>query len=103
MDVVRNIEIKDKEKCEVPNAFFASVFNGKTSCSLGVSPLSCNTRIGSRIKPPSFKGKCSTPAAQMTHTQIHGGRPRVLRELVKCSLSPFHHLLAVLANREGPR
>ena len=35
LDAGGNIVTKDEERAEVPNAFFASVFNSKTSCSLG--------------------------------------------------------------------
>lgn len=48
LDVRGNRVTKDEEKAEVFSAFFASVFNSKTSCSLGVQPL----RTGSRMKPP---------------------------------------------------
>jgi len=52
LDEKGNIVTKDEEKSEVVNAFFASVFNSKTSCSLGTQPLSWKTGMGSRTKSP---------------------------------------------------
>lgn len=34
LDAVGNIVTKDEKKAEVQNAFFASVFNAETTCSL---------------------------------------------------------------------
>ncbi|KAK4806923.1 hypothetical protein QYF61_012644 [Mycteria americana] len=38
LDAGGNIVTKDEEKPDVLNAFFASVFTSKTSCSLGTQP-----------------------------------------------------------------
>lgn len=35
-DAKGNIVTENEEKAEVPNAFFASVFNNKTSCPQGI-------------------------------------------------------------------
>ena len=51
LDVEGNIVTRDEEKTDVINAFFASVFNGKTTCSLGTIP-SEKTEMGSRMKSP---------------------------------------------------
>jgi len=40
LDVEGNILRRDEEKTEVFNAFFASAFSSKTSCSPGTQPLS---------------------------------------------------------------
>jgi len=49
LDVRESIVTKAEEKAEVLNAFFVSVFNSKTSCSVGTQPLSWKTGTGSRI------------------------------------------------------
>lgn len=48
---------KEEEKAEVFNAFFALVFNSKTSCSPGTSPLSWKMDTGSRMQPPIIHGE----------------------------------------------
>lgn len=45
LDMGTNIVTEDEEKVEVVKDFFASAFNGKTSCSLGT-------------RPPKLEDKC---------------------------------------------
>ncbi|KAK4817083.1 LOW QUALITY PROTEIN: hypothetical protein QYF61_027914 [Mycteria americana] len=77
-----DIVTKDEQKAEVLNAFFASVFNSKTSCSPGTQPLSWKTGTGSRMKPPESKGKWLVYEARWIH-------PRVLRELAEVLTKPL--------------
>jgi len=52
LDVGGNLVTKDEEKDEVLNAFFASVFNSKVSCSPDSQTPEKKTWMGSRMKPP---------------------------------------------------
>ena len=51
LDAEDNTVTKNQDKAEVLNAFFASVFKSKTSCSLGTQPLVLVDRDGEQTKP----------------------------------------------------
>ncbi|KAK4825828.1 LOW QUALITY PROTEIN: hypothetical protein QYF61_002951 [Mycteria americana] len=75
LDVGGNIVTKDEEKAEVLNAFFASVFHRKTSCSPGTQPPEREDRDGEQNEAPVIQGQMS-----MGPDGIH---PRALRELAE--------------------
>jgi len=52
LDARENIANKDKEKVEVLNAFFVSVFNSQTSYSQDTQPPVLEDRDGEQNKPP---------------------------------------------------
>ena len=67
-------------------AFFASVFNSKTSCSLGIQPS--EQEDGEQHEAPIIQGgNGQRPATPLGHTHkstgIDGIHGRVLRELVE--------------------
>ncbi|KAK4813071.1 hypothetical protein QYF61_007573 [Mycteria americana] len=57
--VRENIVTKAEEKAEVLNAFFASVFNSKTSCSPGTQPPELEDWDGEQNEAPIIQGEMS--------------------------------------------
>ena len=96
----------------VLNAFFASVFNSKTSCSLGTKPPELEDRdrewhcfgfgqTQDRHEPPVIQGEMVTDL--LHHLDIHksmgpdGMHPSILRELSGteyCSPSHFQSFIS---------
>ncbi|PKU46309.1 rna-directed dna polymerase from mobile element jockey-like [Limosa lapponica baueri] len=80
-----NTVTKDEEKAEVLNAFFASVFNSKTSCSLGNQLPELEGR--KQNEAPIIQGE--TVSDLLHHLNMHRSvgpdriHPRLLRELAE--------------------
>ncbi|KAK4817096.1 hypothetical protein QYF61_027927 [Mycteria americana] len=103
-----NIVTKAEEKAEVLNAFFASDFNSKTSCSPGTQPLSWKTGTGSRMKPPEPKGKwLATCYTTETHTGLWDqmdspkGTEGAGRSAHQATFNPLSAILAHQGGLEG--
>ena len=82
--------VQDEEKADVLNAFFASVFNSKTSCSPGTHPAELEDR--EQNEAPIIQGE--TISNLLHHLDTHkslgpdGIHPRVQRELVEVLTKP---------------
>ena len=82
---------KDEEKAEF--AFFASMFNSKTSCSPGTQPPELEDREGKQNEAPIMQGEMVSDL--LHHLDTHrsmgpdGIHPRVLRELAEVLTKPF--------------
>lgn len=77
---------KDHEKVEIFNAFIATVFNSKTSSSLGTQAPGLKDGMWIRMKPNNPKGNISNLLHHLdTHKSVgwNGIHPKVLRELAE--------------------
>jgi len=57
LDAAGNVTTEDKEKAEVLNAFFTSLFKSQTNYPQGTLPLTWKSQMERRINPPRFRWK----------------------------------------------
>lgn len=81
---------EDKAKAKVPNAFFASVSNSKTSCALGIQPPELEGSDREQKEVPIISGEM---VSDLIHhldmnksVELDGIHPRVLSELADVPL-----------------
>lgn len=70
LDGRENIMTKGEEKSELLNAFFASVFNSRSSWSLGTTPWAGRWTQGAEWRPHNPQGNGQWPALTLTHSRI---------------------------------
>ncbi|KAF1590602.1 UNVERIFIED_CONTAM: hypothetical protein FQV16_0005669, partial [Eudyptes robustus] len=96
LDAGENTVTKAEEKAEVLNAFFASVFNSKTSCSRGTQSPELEDSHREQNEAPITQGEMVSDL--LHHLDTHrpmgpdGIHPRVLRELAEVLTKPLSTL-----------
>ncbi|KAK4822040.1 hypothetical protein QYF61_006953 [Mycteria americana] len=92
-DMGGNTVTKDEEKAEVHNAFFASVFNSKTSCPPGTQSPELEERDREQNEAHIIQGEMVSNLLHRldTHKSVgpDGIHPRVLRELAEVLTKPL--------------
>ncbi|KAK4826739.1 LOW QUALITY PROTEIN: hypothetical protein QYF61_010992 [Mycteria americana] len=88
-----NTVTKDEGKAEVLNAFFASVFNSRASCSLGTQPPELEDRDGDQNGAPIMQGEMASDLLHHLDTHKSVGpdeiHPRVLKEMAEVLTKPL--------------
>ncbi|PKU42713.1 rna-directed dna polymerase from mobile element jockey-like [Limosa lapponica baueri] len=85
LDARGNIATKDEEKAEILNAFFASIFNSRTSYPQGIQPPGLEDKDGEQNNTPIIQEEVVNDLIMHLDTQKSMGpdeiHPRVLRDL----------------------
>ena len=72
LDEARNVITEDKEKAEVLNAFFKSVFKRQSSYPQGTPLSDLVVSAGVQTKPPMIQEESQRPATPPGLPQVHG-------------------------------